>query len=340
MKAHRGELIGLGILLLLPLVVGPKLGGEVRNILIFCILALGLNVVVGYAGLLQLGIAAFFGIGAYITGILTVEQFPFQIGFWPALLLATIGAGVAGVVLAAPTLRLRGDYLAIVTLGFGEVVKFAIKNLASITNGSQALHPLPNPWVPFDLAWRSNHVWYYYLALALLVGVIVLLYNLENSRLGRAWMAIREDELAATCMGLNAAKVKLSAFALGSALAGLAGSLYATSLSTTGGPDSYEFNRSITVLVFLIIGGMGNIRGALVGTFVLMGYDNILTTRVDEWIQKTGTDFKFSNVKLLVFGLALVLMMRFRPEGILPSARIAEEMHEGRDENPSAPARA
>jgi len=334
MRRHRVELIGLGILLLLPLLpfVSSKLGGQLRDILVFCILALGLNVVVGYSGLLQLGIAAFFGIGAYITGILTVEQFPFQVGFWPALVAATVGAGVAGVILAAPTLRLRGDYVAIVTLGFGEVIKFAIKNLENITNGSRALNPLPDPWTPFALDWSGNYRWYYYLALGTLAIVIVLLYNLENSKLGRAWMAIREDEMAATCMGINAARVKLSAFALGSALAGLAGALYATSLDQTGGPDSYTFNRSITVLCFLIIGGMGNIKGALAGTFVLMGYDNILTPTLDDWVQKIGTAFKFSDVKLVIFGLALVLMMRFRPEGLLPSERVAEEMHEGREE--------
>jgi branched-chain amino acid transport system permease protein len=311
-----------------------ELGLQVRNILVFCILALGLNVVVGYSGLLQLGIAAFFGIGAYVTGILTVEQFPFRWGFWPAFVAATVGAGIAGVLLAAPTLRLRGDYLAIVTLGFGEVIKFSIKNLENITNGSRALNPLPSPWLPgvAPEAWDRNYRLYYYLALASLILVVVVLRNLENSRLGRAWMAIREDELAATCMGLNAAGVKLSAFAVGAALSGLAGSLYAVSLSQTGGPDSYTFNRSITVLCFLIIGGMGNIKGALLGTFVLMGYDNILTPALDGWVQKTGSRIRFTDIKLIVFGLALILMMRFRPEGILPSRRLQRELHHEADD--------
>ncbi|MBI3271594.1 MAG: branched-chain amino acid ABC transporter permease [Planctomycetes bacterium] len=337
MKRFRAELVAFAVLALLPCLplLPSRLGGQVRDILIFCILALGLNVVVGYAGLLQLGIAAFFGIGAYVTGILTVGQFPFQTGFWPAVVLSTLGAGIAGVVLAAPTLRLRGDYLAIVTLGFGEVVKFAIKNLENITNGSKALNPLPDPWLPWSAVdWSGDYRGYYYIALVALAGVVVLLYNIENSRLGREWMAIREDELAATCMGINAVKAKLSAFALGAALAGLAGSLYATSLDQTGGPDSYTFNRSITVLCFLLIGGMGNIRGALIGTFVLMGYDNVLTPLLDEWIQRTGTKFRFSDVKLIIFGLALILMMRFRPEGIWPSERMQLELHESdRDED-------
>jgi branched-chain amino acid transport system permease protein len=320
LRKHGGW-IALGVLLPLPWIHG-QFAGQMKDIFVFSILALGLNVVVGYTGLLHLGIAAFFGIGAYLAGILTVSQFPFRLGFWPALAAAALGSGLAGVLLATPTLRLRGDYLAIVTLGFGEVIKFAIKNLENITNGSRSLNPLPDPWLfglPVDWSARG----YYFLSLALLLAVVLLLRNLERSRLGRAWMAVREDELAATCMGLNAAAVKLSAFALGSALAGLAGALYATSYDGTQGPDSYTFNRSITVLCFLIIGGMGSLRGALAGTFVLMGYDNVLTPLLDGWIQGWGVKFRFSDVKLVVFGLALILMMRFRPEGLFPPRRTA-----------------
>jgi branched-chain amino acid transport system permease protein len=326
----------LVVLLLLPMLASPSFGGEIKNILVFCILALGLNVVVGYTGLLQLGIAAFFGIGAYITGILTVTQFPFQWNFWCAMVAATLGAGIAGVLLAAPTLRLRGDYLAIVTLGFGEVIKFTIKNLENITNGSKALNPIPAPNSWFD--WNGNYKGYYYLTLIILILVVLLLRRLEDSPIGRSWFAIREDELAASCMGLNAAKVKLSAFALGAAIAGLAGSLFAASINQTGGPDSYTFNRSITVLCFLIIGGMGNLRGAIAGTFVLMGYDNIASPYLDKLGQATGLggpishwlgrqrELQFSDFKLVVFGLALILMMRFRPEGIFPSRRAEQEI--------------
>jgi branched-chain amino acid transport system permease protein len=307
--------------LLLPLPwIHPQLAGQVKDILVFSVLALGLNVVVGYTGLLHLGIAAFFGIGAYLTGILTVSQFPFRLGFWPALAVSILGSGLAGVLLATPTLRLRGDYLAIVTLGFGEVIKFAIKNLENITNGSRSLNPLPDPWLlGLDVDWTARG--YFYLSLAVLLAVLLLLRNLEESPLGRAWMAVREDELAASCMGMNAAAVKLSAFALGSALAGLAGSLYAVSYDGTQDPSSYTFNRSITVLCFLIIGGMGSLRGALAGTFVLMGYDNILTPLLDRAVEGLGSRFRFSDVKLVVFGLALILMMRFRPEGIFPARR-------------------
>jgi len=312
----RGIWIALALLAPLPWLLPPTLSGQVKDMIVFSILALGLNVVVGTTGLLHLGVAAFFGIGAYLTGILTVSQFPFRWPLLPAMAAAVVGAGAAGTLLAAPTLRLRGDYLAIVTLGFGEVVKFAIKNLESITNGPKSLNPLPDPWPMAAGAW--GHWGYYLLSLAALAGVVALLRNLERSKLGRAWMAVREDELAATCMGLNAANVKLSSFAIGSALAGLAGALFAAGYDNTQGPDAYTFNRSITVLCFLIIGGMGNIAGAVAGTFVLMGYDNLLTPELDALVQKADWTVKFSDVKLIVFGLALILMMRFRPQGLLP----------------------
>jgi len=315
----HGHWIALAIVLPLPWLHG-QFAGQMKDIFIFSILALGLNVVVGYTGLLHLGIAAFFGIGAYITGILTVAQFPFRWGFWPALVAAAAGSALAGVLLAGPTLRLRGDYLAIVTLGFGEVITFAIRNLENITYGSRSLNPLPDPWF-FGLPVDWNTRGYYFVSLAVLVAVLVLLRNLGRSRLGRAWTAVREDELAATCMGLNAATIKLSAFALGSALAGLAGCLYAASYDGTQTPASYTFNRSIIVLCFIIIGGMGSLRGALAGTFVLMGYDNILTPILDGWVQ--GWTIKFSDVKLIVFGLVLILMMRFKPEGLFPERRTA-----------------
>lgn len=314
--------VALAVLAPLPWILPANLSGQVKDMIVFSILALGLNVVVGTTGLLHLGVAAFFGIGAYLTGILTVAQFPFQWALLPAMAAAVLGAAASGTLLAAPTLRLRGDYLAIVTLGFGEVIRFAIKNLENITNGSKSLNPLPDPWAMSNEAWST---WgYYLLALAALAGVVAFLRNLERSKLGRAWMAVREDELAATCMGMNAAGIKLSAFAIGSALAGLAGALYAASFDNTQGPEAYTFNRSITVLCFLIIGGMGNISGAIMGTFVLMTYDNLLTPKLDLLIQRTGTSFRFSEIKLIVFGLALILMMRFRPQGILPPRRAGE----------------
>ncbi len=321
-----------------------SIGMQLTYIFIYAILALGLNVVVGYTGLLHLGIAAFFGIGAYIAGILTVPAYPFQVGFVAALVLSAAGAALAGVVLGAPTLRLRGDYLAIVTLGFGEVTRFTLRNLEEITAGTRGLNPIPPPalpaaaagplgWLGIQADWSLDYRLYYYLALGILLIVVLLLRNLERSRLGRAWMAVREDELAATCMGINAVRVKLSAFALGCGLAGLAGALYATTLTSTAGPDAFDFNRSIITLCCVILGGLGSLRGALLGVFLLIGFDNVVSPILDGLIQATGLTsggdslWTFSNWKLMIFGLALILMMRFRPEGLLPSAQLAAELH-------------
>ena len=326
---------------------GVPLEKQFTTIFIFALLSLGLNVVVGQAGLLQLGIAAFFAIGAYVTGILTVSVYPFQVGFWGALVIAPIVAGLAGVVLAAPTLRLRGDYLAIVTLGFGEVVRVTLINLEEITGGPRGLNPLPPPWVPGfmkdGLGWKvgedgflgiRSDFYIYYVALAALVGTVLLLRVIERSRIGRSWIAIREDELAATCMGINAVRTKLSAFAMGAALAGLAGVLYATKLTTTAEPNTYDFNYSIMVLCCLIIGGLGSTPGVLLGAFVLLGFDNVLTPLMTKLIQKSfgdlGTNVMAapSNWRWIIFGAALVLMMRYRPEGIIPSKRAKLELHE------------
>lgn len=323
---------------------GRSIGTEMTTLFIFAILSLGLNVVVGYNGILHLGIAGFFGVGAYLTGILTVPSYPFQFGFPVALLVATAGAGLLGVILGTPTLRLRGDYVALVTLGFGEVVRFTIRNLDEITAGTKGLNPVPPPALPgwlvaplravgVGLDWNQDYRLFYYLTLGLLVLVLVILGNLENSRLGRAWVAIREDELAATCTGVSAARVKLSAFALGAALAGLAGCLYATKLTSTAGPDAYDFNRSIIMLCCIILGGLGSLRGTLLGVFLLLGFDNMVAPTLDGLLQTanvnaSGNPFlTFSSWRYLIFGLALILVMRFRPEGLLPSSRLQHELH-------------
>lgn len=341
-RSTRWELGVLAALVLYPLLgfldawlqgsarLGVSLGSELTIIFIYAILALGLNVVVGYCGILHLGVAAFFGIGAYITGILTVAMYPFQTGFWIALPLAAAGAALAGVVLGAPTLRLRGDYLALVTLGFGEVVRFSIQNLEEITNGTKSLNPIPPPTAAE--AWSTDFRPFYYLILALLVLVVLVLRNLERSRIGRAWLAIREDELAASCMGLNPARVKLSALALGAAIAGLAGCLYATKITTTAGPSAYDFNRSIIALCCIIIGGMGNVRGVLLGTLLLVGFSNIFTKvadgKIQAWFPQAAETplLQFGNWKFVIFGIALILMMRFRPAGFLPEKRAAAEL--------------
>jgi branched-chain amino acid transport system permease protein len=312
---------------------GLPIGGRMPKLFIYAILALGLNVVVGYTGLLHLGIGAFFGIGAYITGILTVPAYPFHYslgtyGFLTALAVATAGAAALSVVLSAPVLRLRGDYLALVTLGFGEVVRFALRNLQEITAGTKGLNPVPPPGFPFPAEWNwgGDYRFFYFLTLGILAIVLWMLWNLERSRLGRAWVAIREDELAATCMGVNSAKLKLLAFALGAGLAGLAGCLYAHKQGGTADPDQYGFNTSILALLCLILGGIGNRKGVLIGVLLVVGFDEILSPIMDSYIQRSlgqaGPEYlRFSGWRLAVFGLALILVMRFRPEGLLPARR-------------------
>lgn len=331
------------VLAIAPLAVpalGGALGGQFTTLFIYSILALGLNVMVGYTGLVHLGIAAFFGIGAYVTGILTVPMYPFQIGFLGAAIASILVAAGIGLALGAPTLRLRGDYLAIVTLGFGEVVKVTLRNLEQITGGMKGLNPVPPPGagvklgsLDVGLSFAIDPRWFYYLALGILAIVVIAMRRLENSRLGRAWMAVREDELAATAMGISATRVKLSAFAMSSAIAGLAGSLYAASLSTTADPNAYDFNRSIMVLCAVILGGLGSIPGTLLGVGILVGFDTVLAPWADSWIQQldinpTGSSMlSFSGWRLAIFGVALVLVMRLRPEGLVPSRRVAAELH-------------
>lgn len=330
------EYLLLGCLALFPLgAYADDFGSSMTNLLIFAILALGLNVVVGNTGLLHLGIAAFFGLGAYTTGILTIGAYPFQTGFYVAATASMLLAALAGLLLGAPTLRLRGDYLALVTLGFGEVTRFSLRNLEEITGGTRGLNPIPPPWLPgvsvttFVVDYRP----FFYLTLAILTAVVFVLRNLENSRTGRAWVAIREDELAASCMGINVTRAKLAAFAVSAALAGLAGCLYATKLSTTSDPNTYDFNRSIIILCCIILGGLGSIRGTLIGVLLLIGFDTILAPALDRYLQ--SLDFNpqghayltFSNWRLMIFGLALIVMMRVRPEGLFPSTRTQLEYH-------------
>lgn len=334
----------------LPYRSAPIYGTQLIPVLCFVILALGLNVVVGYTGLLHLGIAAFFGIGAYTAGILTTTVFPFGTSF---VIVAGVAAGVSaavGVATTAPTLRLRGDYLALVTLGFGLITIYVIRNLAGITDGTQGLTPVaPNllpgiedPVLPksrpgWKDSWRK-YPYLYFLCLGLLAAVVVFLRNLERSRLGRSWVALREDELAASCMGLNPARLKLSAIALGAGLAGLAGALFAVSQNGTTEPKAYGFERSMIALCCVILGGLGNRPGVILGVVLLVGYDQILTPELDNWLQAqklnpNGKEYlKVSGWRLFIFGLALILMMRLRPEGLLPAARQKRELHPEADE--------
>jgi branched-chain amino acid transport system permease protein len=322
--------------------------GSLGPMMIYVILAMGLNVVVGYAGLLDLGYAAFFAIGAYTMAFLTSSTSVFvQRGyvpewlqhFWPALVFSWITAATFGILLGAPTLRLRGDYLAIVTLGFGEIVPNFFLNAEGITGGTAGINPIGQPG-PYEIFNRtvsftpSQQRNWYWLILAVAVVSFFMIRRFYNSRLGRTWAAIREDEIAASSMGVNLVKTKLLAFAIGASFAGFAGSVYASYFQYVH-PDNFQFSVSITILAMVILGGIGNIYGAIVGALLIGFFDRIFAeefNRPMHWFGDTiGNDFlahhDLKQDKFLVFGLALVIMMLLRPEGLIPSARRKAELH-------------
>jgi len=293
----------------------------------FVLLALGLNIVVGMAGLLDLGYAAFFAIGSYSYAMLASQQFGLHVPFWVMLFLASIIAAIFGLLLGAPTLRLRGDYLAIVTLGFGEIVPQTFLNLAQYTNGPNGISSLDQPSL-FGHAFGFSATPYYYTLLMLIVVGILVAVNLQKSRLGRAWMAIREDELAARHMGINTTAAKLSAFALGASFSGVAGVAYAAKLSLVS-PDQFQFNVSVLVLSMLVLGGMGNIAGVIVGSFVLSFINSFLLPQSTNLAHSVGlVNVDFTNYRFMLYGVILVAMMLFRPEGLIPSRQRKAELRE------------
>jgi branched-chain amino acid transport system permease protein len=311
--------------------------GSMNPIFIYVMLALGLNIVVGFAGLLDLGYAAFFAIGGYTAAFLTSPQSPlpeaYRTDFWLALVLSWLVAALFGIILGAPTLRLRGDYLAIVTLAFGEIVPRAILNLEGYTGGSKGLNPIGRPHVGGYELLASDQVYWYYLIVAVGAVSIFIITRLHDSRIGRAWMAMREDEVAAASMGIDLVRNKLTAFALGASFSGFAGSLYASMLQFID-PFQFDFSISIMVLAMIILGGIGNIWGVLVGGFVMGVFNFIFTESASGWIRNVGTTtgltflqhVDFSSSKLMIFGLALVLMMLLKPEGFFPSAQRKAEI--------------
>jgi branched-chain amino acid transport system permease protein len=324
--------------------------GAFPTILLYTLLALGLNIVVGFAGLLDLGYAAFFAIGGYTAAFLTSPQSPlygvFQTNFYVAMILAFVVAALFGIVLGAPTLRLRGDYLAIVTLAFGEIVPRVFLNLDQLTKGSKGINPIGRPTVPWivdgELVWmqlsNSDQVQWYYLIFVVGCFSVFIIYRLANSRLGRAWVAMREDELAASAMGINLVNTKLLAFALGASFSGFAGALWASMLQLID-PFQFDFSISIIVLAMVILGGIGNIWGVIFGGVVLGFYDRVLTSELTNWLHQLATvvgnptlsqflaTVDLTQFKFGIFGLALVLLMLTRPEGIFPNRQRAIEMH-------------
>ena len=306
--------------------------------LLYIMLALGLNIVVGYAGLLDLGYVAFFAVGAYFYALLASPHFDLHLPFW---LLLPAGAGVAcmfGVLLGAPTLKLRGDYLAIVTLGFGEIIRIFLLNLnapVNITNGPQGVN-LIDPIHLGDLSLAQAHAVlglelpavynYYYLFLLLTLAVIFVSMRLEDSRIGRAWAAIREDEVAAAAMGINTRNVKLLAFAMGASFGGVSGGLFAGFQGFVS-PESFTILESIMILCMVVLGGMGHIPGVIVGAVLLvvlpeaLRYLGPLQSLVFGRVLADPAD-----LRLLVFGLALILVMLLRPSGLWPSALRRREL--------------
>jgi len=307
---------------------------------VFVLLALGLNVVVGLAGLLDLGYAAFFAIGAYTFGFAASGWTGLDISFWPMLIVGALVAAVFGVLLGAPTLRLRGDYLAIVTLGFGEIVPVVFLNADTYTNGPNGLTGISQPSLHglFGIySFGFTNPWPYYITVLVIITItVMLLYRLQDSRLGRAWVAIREDEMAAASMGINTVTTKLLAFAIGASTAGLAGVFYAAKLSSVT-PDQFGFTVSFTALAMVVLGGMGNIWGVAAGAVIIYEIQSQGLKQLDAFVKSLHlpaigpldvNQINFLNFQYLLYGLALVLMMLIRPEGLFPSRQRRRELHE------------
>ena len=333
-------------LAVLPLVVGKGIGNSwVRVIdfaLLYIMLALGLNIVVGFAGLLDLGYIAFYAVGAYLYALLSsphlAAAFPDLLPagvhwpVWAVLPLGALVAGIFGVLLGAPTLRLRGDYLAIVTLGFGEIIRIFLNNLnapVNLTNGPQGITQidpiriggvaLDQTQTVFGLSLHPVYL-YYYLFLACTLLVIFVTVRLEDSRIGRAWVAIREDEIAAKACGINTRNVKLLAFAMGATFGGVAGGLFA-GFQEFVSPESFGLLESIMVLCMVVLGGMGHIPGVILGGLLLAVLPEVLRHGAAPWQQalfgKVILDPE--SLRMLLFGLALILVMLYRPAGLWPS---------------------
>jgi len=323
MEGERRRLVTAGALValvavlgILPWVLGPFLT-EVLNIAgIFLLMALGLNIVVGLAGLLDLGYVAFFAVGAYTTAVLTSpasQAFSPELSFWVALPLVILAAVAAGLLVGTPVLRMRGDYLAIVTLGFGEIARilFLSDALKPTFGGAQGILKIPDIAIG-PIEFRGPELFFYaILAFALLAGYMV--YALQDSRIGRAWMAMREDESVAEAMGVNTVAAKLWAFVIGAMLASFGGALFAVKVGSVF-PSSFNVIVSFTVLIIIIIGGMASIPGVIVGALILVALPELLR--------------EFQEFRFLLYGALLIVMMLRRPEGLIPSRRRARELHE------------
>jgi branched-chain amino acid transport system permease protein len=351
-----GWVIVFACLLAFPLV--DSNGGHLDNFAnagTYVLLALGLNIVVGFAGLLDLGYAAFFALGAYAYGLAASFQLkipwsvlwvPFQwlgqvsdvkfgngdvaqlhFSYWVMLPVAAVLCAGFGLLFGAPTLRLRGDYLAIVTLGFGEIVPIVLRNASGITNGAQGLPGVQTPSI-FGFSFGFDSMPYYYLILALVALTVFVSYRLQFSRTGRAWLALREDELAAGPMGIDHIKYKLLAFAIGAGIGGVSGTFYVAKL-TTATPDMFQFTVSTIILVMVVLGGMGSIPGVALGALLLTIFQGLVLGGLSGWLHVVGEATGIAPLKTidltqanqLIYGVVLVLMMLYRREGLIPARR-------------------
>ena len=335
-------LIGV-VLAVFPFVIGATLGNSWLRIvnfsLLYIMLALGLNIVVGFAGLLDMGYIAFYAVGAYLYALLASPHFGLHLPVWLIIPAGAALAGIAGALLGAPTLRLRGDYLAIVTLGFGEIVRIFMNNLnapINITNGPQGISgidpihvgslTMAKPLTLFGLTIPSLHA-YYFLFLALALLIVFVTIRLEDSRIGRAWVAIREDEIAAKACGINTRNIKLLAFTMGASFGGVAGGLFAGFQGFVS-PESFNLMESVMVLCMVVLGGMGNIPGVILG--------GVLLTVLPEFFRHSAGPVQVAlfgrtildpeALRMLLFGLALVVVMLYRPAGLWPSSTRRREL--------------
>jgi ABC-type branched-subunit amino acid transport system permease subunit len=348
---HRSITIIVGMALfttLMPLIVmvppfsafqglSPWINGF-ANAGVFVLLALGLNIVIGFAGLLDLGYAAFFAIGAYAYAYGASPFSGLHLPFVVLIVVGALAAALFGILLGAPTLRLRGDYLAIVTLGFGEIVPIVFLNLDEWTEGTNGIGGIYRPSFPLIGEFSFTDPWPFYILMAVIVTItLIFVYRLQYSRLGRSWAAIREDELAAASNGLNTVTVKLLAFALGASTAGLAGVFNASKLTIVS-PDQFLFTVSFTVLAMVVLGGMGNPWGVAVGAFIVYNIQAVLLKQLNTFFDTVQvpilSDLDFVQYQFLLYGLALVLMMLLRPEGLFPSTRRRRELHVEEDLEP------
>jgi branched-chain amino acid transport system permease protein len=289
------------------------------NVLVYICLGLGLNIVIGLAGMLDLGYIAFYGVGAYTYALLSIH---FQLSFWLALPVAASTACIAGCIIGYPTLRMRGDYLAIVTLGFGEIVRIILNNWMSLTNGPNGILGInaPGLWVPvLEGGFGFEHIWLkklhllYYVILFLCILTVISVHRLNYSRIGRAWEAIREDETAAELMGVNTFMLKLLAYAMGAVFGGLAGAFFAARMRFVS-PESFTFIESAMVLAMVVLGGMASIPGIILGAAALIILPEVFR--------------EFELYRMLAFGAAMTLMMLFRPAGLIPAKRMGTRSDE------------